>query len=62
MVFRSSYRSCDDNTVVALDSIVGGGHAWPGALVPAPESFGPTSRDISANEEIARFLRVLADD
>lgn len=58
-VFLSFYRLCDRGTRVILDSIAGGGHAWPGSVVPAPASFGPTSYDISANDEIARFLRGL---
>jgi polyhydroxybutyrate depolymerase len=62
VVYHSTYRGCDDNALTALDSIVGGGHAWPGAAVPAPASFGPTSQEISANLEIARFLRALKRD
>jgi polyhydroxybutyrate depolymerase len=58
----SRYRSCDGGTQVWLDSIVGGGHAWPGSLVPAPQAFGPTSRDISANAEIVRFLEAIRRD
>lgn len=56
MVYRSQYRFCDGATRTVLDSIVGGGHAWPGSVIPAPTSFGPTSYDISANAEIVRFL------
>lgn len=55
-VYRSRYRSCDAGVRLELDSIVGGGHAWPGGTRPAPPSFGRTSRDISANAEIVRFL------
>lgn len=57
--YWSRYRPCDHGTHVWLDSIAGGGHAWPGAAVPAPAQFGPTSRDVSANTEIARLLRAL---
>jgi polyhydroxybutyrate depolymerase len=62
VVFKSAYRGCDRGTHTVLDSIVGGGHAWPGATVPAPAAFGPTSREISANEEISRFLQTLPRD
>lgn len=62
VVFTSMYRPCDNGTRVLLDSIVGGGHAWPGGAFPAPESFGPTSYDISANAEIARFLKAIPRD
>ncbi len=56
-VFLSWYRPCRDGVRTGLDSIVGGGHTWPGGAVPGPPSFGPTSRDISANAEIARFAK-----
>ncbi len=58
-VYRGQYFFCKDATRTEVDSIVGGGHAWPGSVFPAPELFGPTSRDISANAEIARFLENL---
>jgi polyhydroxybutyrate depolymerase len=56
VVYHSAWRPCRDGARVELDSIVGGGHAWPGGTQPAPASFGPTSREISANAEIIRFL------
>lgn len=59
VVHRSWFRSCDDGTRTELDSIVGGGHAWPDGAIAAPASFGPTSRDISANAEIIRFLQAI---
>ena len=59
VVFRSAWRPCRNGTRVELDSIVGGGHAWPGGTRPAPLAFGPTSRDISANAEIIRFLETI---
>jgi polyhydroxybutyrate depolymerase len=62
MVYSSMYRPCDRGTRTVLDSIVGGGHAWPGGVTPAPPSFGPTSRDISANAEIIRFLETIPRD
>lgn len=61
-VYWSRYDDCRDGTRTWLDSIVGGGHAWPGGTVAAPSSFGPTSRDVSANDEIARFLAALRRD
>lgn len=57
--YWSRYGGCDSDTRVWLDSIVGGGHAWPDAAIPAPSGFGPTSRDISANQEIVRLLDIL---
>lgn len=55
-VYRIWGLPCSGGARTELDSIIGGGHAWPGGVVPAPASFGPTSRDISVNEEIANFL------
>ena len=55
-VYWSRYKGCDGGTRVWLDSIVGGGHTWPDAAIPASPSWGPTSHDVSANAEIARFL------
>jgi polyhydroxybutyrate depolymerase len=56
VVYRTRYRSCRDGVRTELDSIVGGGHAWPSGVISAPPSFGHTSQDISANAEIIRFL------
>lgn len=53
----SRYRPCANGAVVWLDSIVGGGHVWPGSVVPDPPSRGPSTLDLSANAEISRFLR-----
>jgi polyhydroxybutyrate depolymerase len=57
--YWSRYRGCAGGSQVWMDSIVGGGHAWPDGAIAAPASFGPTSRDISANDEIIRFLEAL---
>ncbi len=59
VVYRSAWRPCRGGTRVELDSIVGGGHAWPGGTQPAPPWFGPTSREISVNDEIIRFLATI---
>ncbi|HRP08531.1 MAG TPA: PHB depolymerase family esterase [Gemmatimonadales bacterium] len=58
-VYWSRYDKCDNGVRTWMDSIVGGGHAWPDAVIPPGERFGPTSRDINANDEIARFLQGL---
>ena len=60
--YWSRYRGCAGGTRVWMDSIVGGGHAWPDGAIAAPASFGPTSRDVSANDEIVRFLEALPRD
>lgn len=61
-VFRSGYGSCRNGTRVWLDSIAGGGHTWPGRDAPPSELNGITSRNVSANLEIARFLAGLRRD
>ena len=40
-----------------LYAVQGGGHAWPGALLPGNvENNGVTSRNLSANDAIMRFV------
>jgi polyhydroxybutyrate depolymerase len=58
-VFQSWYRPCDNGTWTAMDSIVGGGHVWPGGTGNPPAGFGALSQEISANARIAAFLRAL---
>ncbi len=58
-VFLSRYRSCGNGVRTELDSIVGGGHSWPGAQPEPFGGIGHTSHDISANDEIVRFLRTI---
>ncbi len=60
-VYWSRYHTCRDGARTELDSIVGGGHRWPDAttLVSVGGGLGITSQDISANDEIVRFLGVI---
>ncbi|MFZ0737018.1 MAG: PHB depolymerase family esterase [Candidatus Acidiferrales bacterium] len=52
------YSGCRGGTEVALYSIVGGGHTWPGGMQYAPQFFiGKTSRDFDANETIWKFFQ-----
>jgi polyhydroxybutyrate depolymerase len=62
VVYQSMYAPCRGGTRVELDSIVGGGHTWPGAANPGGGGLGLTSSDISANTEIARFLATIPRD
>jgi polyhydroxybutyrate depolymerase len=56
-VTRRWYRNCANNADVQLYTIIGGGHTWPGGG-PMPEWFvGPTSRSVSATEEMWAFFR-----
>ncbi len=61
VVWQSNYSRCASRTVrVILDSIVGGGHGWAGAAHPPGPAFGPTTRNLSANDAIIRFLTQVA--
>lgn len=52
LAYRSRFLDCATGGGVALDSIAGSGHGWPGALKAA----SGISRNLSANREIIRFL------
>lgn len=56
VVFHSRYNGCSNGRRVWLDSIVGGGHTWAGSGRPPSEGMGITSEEISASDEVARFL------
>jgi amino acid transporter len=49
-----------EGTAVALYSVVGGGHTWPGGQGLPRIIFGKTSRDFNANEVIWEFFKVHA--
>jgi polyhydroxybutyrate depolymerase len=54
-VTRRLYVQCADNATVALYTIYGGGHTWPGGK-PLPESWmGTTTARIDANELMWSF-------
>ena len=53
---RDIYTGCREGTVVALYSVVGGGHTWPGGEGLRRIFFGRTSRDLNANEVIWQFF------
>jgi polyhydroxybutyrate depolymerase len=53
---RDTYYGCREGTVVALYSVVGGGHTWPGGQGLPRMIFGKTSRDLNANEVIWQFF------
>jgi polyhydroxybutyrate depolymerase len=54
---RELYSACREGTEVALYSVVGGGHAWPGGEAFARISFGRTSHDLNADEVIWEFFQ-----
>jgi polyhydroxybutyrate depolymerase len=53
---RDTYHGCREGTAVALYSVVGGGHTWPGGQGLPRLIFGKTSRDLNANEVIWQFF------
>lgn len=55
-----NYTDCQNDASVLQYRINGGGHTWPGSLVPplTPEA-GITSKDINATMEIWRFFEPL---
>jgi polyhydroxybutyrate depolymerase len=55
-VETTRFTECRQSSEVMLQLVRGGGHTWPGAWGRYPEFLGPTSREISANEEILEFL------
>jgi polyhydroxybutyrate depolymerase len=54
---RDIYSDCHEGTAVALYSIVGGGHTWPGGEGLPRLFFGRTSHDLDANEVIWQFFQ-----
>lgn len=55
-VETTRFAGCRQGGEVMLQLVRGGGHTWPGAWGRYPEFLGPTSREISANEEILQFF------
>jgi polyhydroxybutyrate depolymerase len=53
---RDTYSGCREGTAVALYSVVGGGHTWPGGQGLPRIIFGKTSRDLNADEVIWEFF------
>lgn len=52
-----TYGPCAAATTVALCTISGGGHTWPGGIQQLPRAMvGPTSRDLDASSLIWRFF------
>jgi len=54
-VIRETWTGCRDGTGVALVTIVGGGHAWPGGSAWAPWADVPT-REVDASQEMWDFF------
>lgn len=53
-----TYSGCHQDTLVTLDSIVGGGNTWPGGEQYLDEkSIGKTDQDMNADEVIWKFLQ-----
>lgn len=54
-IVHEQYNSCEQGAVVALYSIVGGEHAWPGGESVGP-GIGTPTREISATELMWEFF------
>ena len=55
-VVHELHANCDGGAAVAYYAIEGGGHTWPGSLVPSSGLVGRTSRDVSASESAVDFF------
>jgi polyhydroxybutyrate depolymerase len=53
-VTQVSWSSCHDGTAVVNDTIIGGGHTWPGATVSSGP--GPQNETLDAAKVIAAFF------
>jgi len=49
-----TYTGCTQNAAVTLCTVKGGGHTWPGGLMPP--GYGPTTRNLDATQELWRFF------
>ena len=56
-VGRRQYDKCRDNATVALYTIDGGGHTWPGGQQLTAWLLGPTNRSIDATAVMWEFFR-----
>ncbi|HEU4402203.1 MAG TPA: PHB depolymerase family esterase [Candidatus Polarisedimenticolia bacterium] len=51
-----TYEGCAEGNDVTFCRIEGGGHTWPGGKPLMPFLLGPTTQDISADEEMWKFF------
>lgn len=56
-ITRSEYTQCANDATVALYTIRGGGHTWPGGGTLSEAWVGPTNREIDASSLIWAFFR-----
>ena len=56
-VTRREYINCADGANVALYTVIGGGHSWPGGGPPPEWLVGTTSHSIDASSEMWAFFR-----
>jgi polyhydroxybutyrate depolymerase len=52
----STSTPCGQGTVVTLCTVQGGGHTWPGGLIPPELGLGHTTQHLSATEQMWRFF------
>ena len=56
-VTRRAYSDCDHDADVALYTLQGGGHTWPGGMPLSPWWIGTTNRNIDASSVMWEFFR-----
>lgn len=55
-VIRELHADCNGGATVVYYAIEGGGHTWPGSLMPSGGILGRTSRDVSASALAVDFF------
>ncbi|WPB78900.1 hypothetical protein KYC5002_07005 [Archangium violaceum] len=53
----STITNCDQGTAVTLCTVQGGGHTWPGGLIPPEAGLGNTTQDLDATEQMWLFFQ-----
>lgn len=53
----STVTNCGQGTAVTLCTVQGGGHTWPGGLIPPEAGLGNTTQDLDATEQMWLFFQ-----
>lgn len=52
----TTYTNCSQGSAVTLCTVQGGGHTWPGGLIPPESGLGNTTQDLDATEQMLLFF------
>ena len=52
----SSFYNCNQGAAVTLCTVQGGGHTWPGGLIPPESGLGNTTQDLDATLQMLLFF------